>query len=147
MRGMLKTLAAMAMMAALAACGDATPTGVDLGAPALSRDATPMTWSVTQDYGNALAPWSMGMTGSADFGGSLQTPTPCYTVRGASVMRGSQIVVTVTAEPTGNICMQVITNNNYTGSVMGLAPGVYGLRVIHDFGGRTTAMDTQVTVR
>jgi hypothetical protein len=89
-----------------------------------------------------------GGTGSIDFTGSLETPTPCYEVSGAHAVRGSRVILTVTATQTGDFCTQVITYNNYEGAVQGLASGTYTFEIVHRTGsGRgETVYTTQVTV-
>ena len=138
----------MAAVLALAACGDASPLGVQDGPAFAKAGGTPVALAVTQDYAVPLMGWGMGMMGAADFGGSLQTPTPCYDLTATSSVRNGRVTVTVTAAPNGNACIQVVTYNNYTGSVTGLAAGTYGMEVVNDFAGRrTTVHNGEVVVR
>ena len=53
-----------------------------------------------------------------------------------------------TATRTGDICAQVVTHNNYQGSVAGLTPGTYTFTVIHVVNNtRTTAFTGTVVVQ
>jgi uncharacterized protein (DUF2141 family) len=68
-------------------------------------------------------------------------------VSASQANRKGVITLTVTAASTGGICTQVITNNNYTGSISGLAPGSYTFNVVHSTGGGSseTAYSSTVT--
>lgn len=146
MRTAIRSLATLAVLVA-AACSDATPTGPAMD-PALGKGAAfPMAFTYSSE-GLPLAGWSAGGTGAADFGGSMQTPTPCYDLTATNEVGNGRIMVTITAVPTGEGCIQVIASQNYTGQVMGLSPGRYSLRVMHVLGGsRTSAYDGSVTVQ
>ncbi|HEU0014722.1 MAG TPA: hypothetical protein VFQ45_13635 [Longimicrobium sp.] len=144
-------MAAAAIFVAAAGCsGAASPTAASFAeqdGPVMARQAGTLTFSSTQSYDTQTPQTASGGTGAIGFTGSLQTSTPCYDVTAAVRTRGSTVTVTVTAASSGSICTQVITNNNYTGSVSGAAPGTYTFQVVHVTGGsRTTAFSGQVTV-
>lgn len=147
MKTTIKRLATLAAVLAAAACSDANPLSPADAAFAHGA-AFPMTFTVTQDGSTALQGWSMGMQGAARFGGSMQTPTPCYDLKAENEVVRGRIEVTVTATPLEGGCIQVIAYNNYTGEVTGLAPGRYALRVTHRLNGRdTSAYDGSVVVQ
>ena len=106
-------------------------------------------FSYTQSQDTETPQSASGGTGSIEFAGSLTTPTPCYELAGSHAVRGSRVILTVTATGTGGICTQVITHNNYQGQVTGLAAGSYTFEVVHRTGGGRgeTVYSTQVTVQ
>ncbi len=151
MKGTIRSLAAVVMVAGAAACSDSvSPTGSSLVAdePSFSsHTSATLTFASTQSYDTQTPQTATGGTGTIDFTGSLTTGTPCYDVTASLNQRSGTITVTVTATSSGGICAQVITHNNYTGQVSGLAPGTYDFRVVHEVGrSRTTAFSGQVTV-
>jgi hypothetical protein len=151
MKGTIRSLAAALMVAGVAACSDsASPTGSSLVAdePSFSsHTSATLTFASTQSYDTQTPQTATGGTGGIDFTGSLTTGTPCYDVSASLNQRSGTITVTVTATSSGGACIQVITHNNYTGQVSGLAPGTYDFRVVHEAGhSRTTAFSGQVTV-
>lgn len=153
MNGTIKGLVAIAALFTTVACSDASPTEPTLTAPGAAAFAKPgsgagtLSFTSTQDYSNSTPQTATGGTGAIDFTGSLTTGTPCYDVT-ASHSGSSTITVTVTAAPTGGGCIQVVTNNNYTGRISGLAAGTYGFTVVHAVGtSRTTAYSSTVTVQ
>jgi len=148
----LKGIITLATFAAAAACGDAgSPTESSLvappDAPVMARPSRGLTFSYTQSSSSATAQSSLGGLGKIDFAGSLTTGNPCVDVTASHTAGSSDVTVTVTAASTGAACIQVITFNNYQGSVSGLAAGTYNFTVIHDLNGsRTTAHTNTVTV-
>ena len=151
MKGTMRSLAAVVMVAGVAACSDsASPTGSSLVAdgPALSsHNSATLTFSSVQSHDTQTPQTAAGGTGGIDFTGSLTTPTPCYDVSADVNQRSSTVTVTVSAASTGGICIQVITFNNYNGRVSNLAPGTYDFRVQHQVGNsRSTAFSGEVTV-
>ena len=154
MKALTKGLMTIALLAATAACDGSPTAGSALVAEndAFSAAKAPsgtLTFSSTQSYSEQTPQTASGGTGSISFTGSLTTGTPCVTVSATHSARKNVVTVTVTAANSGGICTQVITNNNYTGSVSGLAAGTYTFNVVHQggFGGTQTAYSGSVTVQ
>lgn len=147
----IKTLLAVALLGA-AAC-DGTPTAASAfaapdGGPAMAQSPGVLTFASTQSYSDPTPQTAAGGLARIDFTGSLLTGTPCYTVTGSHTARGSDVTLTVTATRTGDICAQVVTHNNYQGSVAALTPGTYTFTVVHVAGSnRTTAYTGTVVVQ
>lgn len=152
MKGTIKGLVAIVALAGAAACSDAMPTESSFaeapGAAALARTNSTLTFSSTQSYESETPQTATGGVGGIDFTGNLWTGNPCVTVTASHSERTGSVTVTVTAAPNGSGgCIQVITNNNYTGRVSGLAPGAYTFTVVHDRAGtRETAFAGTVVV-
>lgn len=154
MKGLTKGLAAMVLAMAAAAC-DGSPTGTSAfvsendGIAAARQPGSVLTFTSTQSQTEQSPQTASGGLAGIDFTGSLTTGTPCYTVTAAHTDRRNSIRVTVAAASTGGICAQVITHNNYTGRVSGLAAGTYEFTVVHQggFGGTQTAFSGTVTVQ
>lgn len=155
MKALTSGLMALALLAATAAC-DGSPTTAsafasESDAASMSNHTAPsgtLTFSSTQSYSEQTPQTASGGTGAISFTGSLMTSTPCYDVSATHSTRRGTITVTVSAASTGGICTQVITNNNYTGSISGLAPGTYTFNVVHNAGGGgETAYSSTVTVQ
>jgi hypothetical protein len=151
MMGMKKSLLTLALLAATAACDGAPTASSALAAPtdgpSLAQSPGVLTFSSTQSYTDATPQTATGALARIDFTGSATTGTPCHTVTGSHTTRGSAVTLTVTATRTGTTCTQVVTNNNYQGSVAGLTPGTYTFTVIHNVNGtRTTAYSGTVVV-
>ncbi|MBW3572741.1 MAG: hypothetical protein KY467_16725 [Gemmatimonadetes bacterium] len=153
MKGLIKGLMTVALFAATAAC-DGSPTTASAFAPESdgiamsSHTSSSLTFSYTQSNSTQDPQVASGSVGGIDFGGSLTTGTPCVNVSATHSTRRSTVTVTVTAVDNGNICMQVITHNNYTGRVNGLAAGTYTFNVVHDGGFNSgTAWTGTVTVQ
>jgi hypothetical protein len=144
----LMTVALLAATAGVPAAGSAQVAESNAVTAAQPTSST-LTFSSTQSYSEQTAQTASGGTGAINFTGSLTTGTPCVNVTAKHGQRRSTITVTVTAANNGNICTQVITNNNYTGSVSGLAAGTYTLNVVHQggFGGTQTVFSGSVTVQ
>lgn len=105
-----------------------------------------LTFSSTQSYTTATPQSATGGTGTISFAGSLQTGNPCYVVTGAHTERRNNITVTVTATSSGGICSEVITYNNYTGTISGLSAGTYNFTVVHRIGSSSTTAYTSTVV-
>jgi hypothetical protein len=153
MKAMTKGLLTIALISATAAC-DGAPTASNEfvstpDGPAFAQQpSSTLTFSSTQSQTTATPQSSSGGAGSISFTGSLTTSTPCYDVSASHSDRTNSVTVTVTAADAGGICTQVITNNNYQGSVNGLAAGTYTFSVVHNNGGsRTTAHTSTVVVQ
>lgn len=154
MKALSKGLMTIALLAMTAAC-DGSPTQASAlvaGDEGISAAQAPapgtLTFASTQSYSEQTPQTASGGAGSISFTGSLTTSTPCYDVSAAHAARRSTITLTVTATSTGGICTQVITNNNYTGSISGLAAGTYTFNVVHANGGSSeTAYSSTVTVQ
>ena len=152
MNGTIKGLVAVAALFGTIACSDASPTGANLTAPEAPRLARPgsgstLTFSYTQSYETATPQTASGATGAINFTGSIWTGNPCVDVTATHNSSTGNVTVTVAAAPNGSACIQVITNNNYTGSVSGLAPGSYNFTVVHKRGNTSeTAFTGNVTV-
>jgi hypothetical protein len=153
MKALSKGLMTIALLAVTAAC-DGSPTEAsafvagDEGISAAQAPQGVLTFASTQSYSEATPQTASGGVGGIDFTGSLTTGTPCVTVTATHSARRNDVTVTVTAASTGGICTQVITNNNYTGRVSGLAAGTYTFSVVHNTGGSgTTAYSSTVTVQ
>lgn len=146
MKAMAKGLT-RTMLAMVAATGAAfVPAGGGDGAA--QRAASTLTFTSTQSTETQSPQTATGGEGSIDFTGSVTTGTPCYTVTGAHTDRRGNVTVTVRAESTGAPCTQIITNNNYTGRVSGLAAGTYQFTVVHRVGNQSeTAFTGTVTVQ
>ncbi len=151
MNTMIKGLLTIALLAT-AAC-DGAPTASNSFAeptdgPAFSEvSAAAVNFSYTQSGSTETPQTATGGTGSINFTGSVTTPTPCYELTAAQGGRRTDVTVTITAADTGGFCTQVITNNNYTGSVTGLAAGTYNFTVVEVVNGtRTTAYSGPVVV-
>ena len=135
----LKGIMTAAALFAVAACSDAAPTEPASFAPEVeARAAKPsgnFTFSVNQSNTQEQPFSSSGGTGRINFAGSMFTGTPCYDVTGSSSTSGGTVTVTVSAasNTTGG-CIQVITYNNYSGAVSGLAAGTYTLNIVHQRG-------------
>ncbi len=152
MNAMTKGLLTIALLAT-AAC-DGAPTASNNFAeptdgPAFSEvSAAAVNFSYTQSGSTETPQTATGGVGSIDFTGSVTTPTPCYELTAAQGGRSNNVTVTITAAGTGGFCTQVITNNNYTGSVTGLAAGTYTFTVVEVVNGtRTTAYSGPVVVQ
>lgn len=146
-RGLLAVL-----LAATAAC-NGSPTGSPVfvtgnnGDPATPADGT-LTFNLTQSNDTQTPQNTAGGTGTIAFAGSIPTATPCWTVTAVQTQAGNDITVTITATPSGQVCAQVITYNNYQATITGLPAGTYTLTVIHNLGGTsTTAINNTVVVR
>lgn len=151
MNAMTKGLLTIALLAT-AAC-DAAPTVSSAYAsptdgPAFAEvSAAAVSFSYTQSGSEETPQTATGGVGSIGFTGSLATPTPCYELTAAQSGKRTNVTVTVMAAGTGGFCTQVITNNNYTGSVTGLAAGTYNFTVVEVVNGtRTTAYSGPVLV-
>ena len=151
MNAMTKGLLTIALLAS-AAC-DGAPTASSAFAaptdgPSFAQSPGVLTFSSTQSYSEETPQTASGGLARIDFTGSVTTGTPCYTVTGSHTARNGNVTVTVTATGTGGICTQVITHNNYQGSVAGLTPGTYDFTVVHNVNGsRTTAYTSTVVVQ
>lgn len=151
MNALTKGLMTVVLAAATAAC-DGSPTTASALAPedgaiAMAKQSR-LTFSSTQSYETQTPQTATGGSGAIDFTGSLTTGNPCYSVSATHRTGGSDVTVTVSASSTGGFCAQVITHNNYTGTVSNLAAGVYTFNVVHDVGGsRSTAYTGVVTVQ
>lgn len=120
MKTMRREVAALAVaFAALAA------------APEAEAQRGELEFGYTQSQSAETPQSATGGNGSISFTGSLTTGTPCYEVSGSHAVRGSRVILTVTAAGTGGMCVQVVTHNNYEGTVSGLAPGSYTFEVVH----------------
>jgi hypothetical protein len=108
-----------------------------------------LTFSYTQSQSSETPQSATGGAGTIDFTGSLTTGTPCYELSASHAVRGSRVILTVTATETGGFCTQVITHNNYQGQVSGLSAGDYTFEVVHRTGGGKgeTVYTTEVTVQ
>lgn len=153
MNARIKGLVTMAALLAAAACGDASNVFAPDGAALARAGGTyAMTFGSMQDYDNNLASapqWAAGGAAVVDFGGTLVTPTPCFDLTAANEVTPRGVVVTVTAAPTGMACIQVITDNHYTGQLTGMPAGTHHLRIVHQVGTArpAVAFDGTVTVR
>ena len=152
MNARIKGLVTMAALLAAAACGDASIAAPDEASFARGGGSYGMTFSSMQDYDNNVltAPrWVSGTVGSMEFGGTLVTPTPCYTLTAANAVTARGVEVTVTVTRTGEACIQVLTDNHYTGTLTGMPAGTYRVRVLEQVGtGRPTeAYNGTVTVQ
>lgn len=150
MMGMKKSLLTLALLAATAACDGAPTASSALTAPtdgpSLAQKSR-LSFSATQSYTDQTPQTATGGTGRIDFTGSLTTGTPCYSVTATHGAQGGNVTVTVSAASTGGFCTQIVTNNNYQGSVTGLAAGTYTFTVIHNTaGGSETAYTGPVVV-
>lgn len=149
MRGMTKHLLALALLAC-AACDGAPTASSALAAPSeqasLAQSPGVLTFSSTQSYSERTPQTATGGLARIDFTGSLTTGQPCYVVTGSHNARSSTVTLTVTATRTGDICTQVVTNNNYQGSIAGLTPGVYTFTVLHVVNGASTPAYTGAVV-
>jgi hypothetical protein len=154
MKGLARGLTTMVLAIAAAAC-DGSPTAGSAFLPesggiaaAQQPGSSTLTFSSSQSYDTQSPQTASGGVGSIDFTGSLTTSTPCHTVTASHTDRRGNITVTVSAASTGGICTQVITNNNYTGRVSGLAAGTYNFTVVHQGGLESgTAYSSTVTVQ
>ncbi len=153
MKALAKGLMTVALLAATAAC-DGSPTTasafVSESDGIAMQGGTTLTFSNTPsyDYATRNAQTASGSVGGIDFTGSLTTPNPCYNVSASRSVRQTNVTVTVTADYNGNMCMQVITYQNYTGRVNGLAAGTYNFTVVHETDGSAkTAWTGPVTVQ
>ena len=148
MYGRIRGIVTVAVLALAAACADRGVVAPDGPLAARAGTTYPMTFTVTQSYSAGTAQTAAGGTGTIDFSGTLQTPTPCFDVTAVnSASRG--ITVTVRGVDSGGICTQVVTWNNYAGQITNLAAGSYALRVEHVLGGgrASTAWSGTVVVR
>ena len=151
MKAVIGGLTSILLAGALAAC-DGSPTTAsafvsETDAAAMSHHTSSLTFAYTQSQTTQDPQTASGSLGGIDFGGSVTTGTPCYEVSASHTARRNAVTVTVSADATGGICTQVITYNNYTGRVSGLAAGTYDFTVVHDVNGnRQTAFSGTVTV-
>lgn len=152
MKAMTKGLLTIALLSA-AACNGAPTASNEFAStpdgPAFAQQpGSTLSFSSTQSQTTATPQSSSGGAGSINFAGSMMTGTPCYDVSASHSQRSGSVTVTVTAADAGGICTQVITHNNYQGSVNGLAAGTYTFTVVHSDGGsRTTAHTNTVVVQ
>ncbi len=139
MNALAKGLATMVVAIAAAAC-DGSPTAGSAflsendGIAAAQQPGSTLTFASTQSYETASPQTASGGVGGIDFTGSLTTGTPCVSVTASHTDRRGNITVTVSAASSGGFCTQVVTNNNYTGRVSGLAAGTYNFTVVHEGG-------------
>ncbi|HYR08779.1 MAG TPA: hypothetical protein VEQ60_13445 [Longimicrobium sp.] len=152
MKALTRGLTTLALVAATAACDGSPTTASALTAGdegiAMARSGSTLTFSSTQSYDTQTEQTATGGVGGIDFTGSLTTGTPCVEVSAAHSQRQNNVTVTVSAAGTGGFCSQIITNNNYTGRVSGLAAGTYTFTVAHNTGGASsTAFSGTVTVQ
>ena len=147
MKALAKGLMTVALLAAATAC-DGSPTA---GSAFVSESdgismakQSRLTFSSTQSYETATPQTATGGAGGIDFTGSLTTGTPCVSVAATHSAGSNAVTVTVTGTSTGDFCTQVITNNNYTGRVSGLAAGAYTFTVVHQAGGGSSTAYTGV---
>lgn len=151
MNAMTKGLLTIALLAT-AACDGAPTASSAFAAPTggpsfVEAAAATLSFSYTQSGSTESPQTATGGIGSIDFTGSLTTPTPCYELSATQGQKRSNITVTVTAAGTGGFCTQVITNNNYEGTVSGLAAGTYNFTVVEVLNGSsTTAYSGSVVV-
>lgn len=151
MKALAKGLMTIALLAATTAC-DGAPTGSsafisESDGIAMSKQSR-LTFNSTQSNTTQTAQTASGGSGAIDFTGSVTTGDPCYDVSATHQAGTTEVTVTVTASSTGDICSQVITYNNYSGRVSGLAAGVYTFTVVHDVNGSSsTAFTGLVTVQ
>jgi hypothetical protein len=149
MKALIKGLMTIALLTATAAC-DGSPTTASAFAPesdgASMAKAGGFTFNNTASYSEQNPQTASGGNGVIDFTGSLSTPTPCYTVSATRSVQQTNVTVTVTANDNGNICQQVITNQNYTGRVSGLAAGAYNFTVVHVTNGTSETAYTSMVV-
>ncbi|HEX2092219.1 MAG TPA: hypothetical protein VHG28_07440 [Longimicrobiaceae bacterium] len=147
---MTRTFRGLLLAAGLLATAGAAQAAPSLDIPAAVRIAdyfATLTFSSTQSQETATPFSATGGAGTIGFTGSLTTGTPCYDVTGSLGQRSRRVTVTVTAQGTGGICAQVITHNNYQGTVSDLAAGTYDFRIVHVVNGSSsTAYTQQVTV-
>ncbi len=153
MKALTRGLMTIALLGATAAC-DGSPTAgsafvaeSDAFSAAKAPSGT-LTFSSTQSSSEQTPQTASGGTGSISFTGSLTTGTPCVDVSATHNTRNNTVTVTVTAVGNGGFCSQVITNNNYNGTISGLAAGTYTLNVVHQggFDDGQTAYSGTVTV-
>lgn len=152
MKALVKGLMTVALLAATTAC-DGSPTAgsafvAESDGISMAKSQSSLTFSSTQSFESESPQTASGSVGGIDFTGSLTTGTPCYDVSASHRAQSNTVTVTVTAAGTGGFCSQVITYNNYTGRVSGLAAGTYTFNVVHQSGGGSaTAYSSTVTVQ
>jgi hypothetical protein len=147
----IKSLAAAAAIALVAACGDAgSPTESAFVAPDAPQAAAKpgattgqLTFSYTQSQSDEQAQSALGGLGRINFTGSLFSGTPCVNVTATHTAGSGVVTLNVTSASNGQSCIQVITYNNYQGNVSGLAAGTYTFNAVHN---GTLAYSTTVTV-
>ena len=152
MKALAKGLMTVVLLAATAACDGAPTAGSafvsESDGIAMAKSQSSLTFTSTQSNDTQTAQSASGSVGAIDFTGSLTTGTPCYDVTASHRERSNAVTVTVTASETGGFCTQVITHNNYTGQVSGLAAGTYDFSVVHQVGtSSSTAFSGTVTVQ
>jgi hypothetical protein len=150
MKKMATGLAA-ALLVASAACGSPTGTPLVVGRPGAgggNQPSTTLTFTRSQS-GTAQPPQTAtGSATSLSFAGSVSTPTPCWPMTASHAADSAAVTVTITTNPSVQACDQVLTYNNYQGTIAGLAAGTYTLTIIHNRGGTaTTAFSSPVVVR
>lgn len=107
-----------------------------------------LTFTQSQSNDTQTPASAAGGIGALAFAGSISTATGCWAVAAVQAQSGTDITVTVTATPSGQSCPQIVTFNNYQGTITGLPAGTYALTVIHNLGGTfTTAFNSTVVVR
>jgi hypothetical protein len=93
----------------------------------------------------------VGGDGRVTVEGKLSAPDPCRQLSGALEGSGTDLTLRVSVASTGGICAQVIAAFAYHGTIAGLSPGTYRLRVVHAYPGTgwetRTVADERVTVR
>jgi hypothetical protein len=143
---------ALALLVGLAACAQgggggpqesrAAPTspGLDFSARLLSGE------DVSEPSARVA-----GGAGRITVEGRLSAPDPCQKVTGALEGSGTDLTLRVSVAATGEGCIQMIAAFGYTGTLTGLAPGTYRLRVVHTYPGTgwetRTVADERVAVR
>lgn len=98
-----------------------------------------------------LVPQVRVSEGRIDVLGHFRTNTPCWSLASRVERSGSTIVLTVTAmESAVDVCAQVITVRPYEARIAPLAPGVYTMRVMHEWSNGSQkperVLETQVKV-
>lgn len=152
MKTLAKGLATIALASGAAACSGSPTAGAAFvsGTDRTGTGGSPgvLTFTSAQSFSERSTQTASGGVAGIDFTGSLTTGTPCNTVSATHGTSGNNVTVTVTAAPTGGVCAQVVTFNNYTGRVSALLPGTYDFTVLHvNSGTTTTAFTATLTVQ
>jgi hypothetical protein len=77
---------------------------------------------------------AVGFRGEIQLLGRLNTPNPCYRLRGDLESRGSRLTLHVSARSTGSpACLAILGAFRYQAGIQRLRTGTYELRVLHEF--------------
>lgn len=70
-----------------------------------------------------------------DLSGAIATPNPCYSIDARLAEDGRTLTLTLSANATGGICVQMLAAFQYSARITGLKPGHYTVVMVYDYPG------------